>query len=65
MSNVDKSGVFPFMKFFWEEQQKYLNVSFKTSLRQHPMIIWYCFALQAKSAAAYYKDFEIIKIISI
>ena len=53
------------MKFFWEEQQKYLNVSFKTSLRQHPMIIWYCLALQAKSAAAYYKDFEIIKIISI
>ena len=29
------------------------------------MIIWYCLALQAKSAAPYYKDFEIIKIISI
>ena len=29
MSNVDKSEVSPFMKFFWEEQQKYLNVSCK------------------------------------
>ena len=29
MSNVDKSEVSPFMKFFWEEQQKHLNVSCK------------------------------------
>ena len=41
------------MKFFWEEQQKYLNISCKTSIRYHPMIIRYCVALQAKSAAAY------------
>ena len=27
MSNVDKSEVSPFMKFFWKEQQKYFNVS--------------------------------------
>ena len=40
------------MKFFWEEQQKYINVSCKTSIRYH-MIIRYCLALQAKSAAAY------------
>ena len=53
MSNVDKSVVSPFMKFFWEEQQKYLNVSCKTSIRYHPMIIRYCLALQPKSAAAY------------
>ena len=25
MSNADKSEVSPFMKFFWEEQQKYIN----------------------------------------
>ena len=24
MSNADKSEVSPFMKFFWEEQQKYM-----------------------------------------
>ena len=53
MSNADKSEVSPFMKFFWEEQQKYINVSCKTSIRYHPMIIRYCLALQAKSAAAY------------
>ena len=53
MSNADKSEVSPFMKFFWEEQQKYINVSCKTSIHYHPMIIRYCLALQAKSAAAY------------
>ena len=53
MSNGDKSEVFPFMKLFWEEQQKYLNVSCKTSVRYHPMIIRYFLALQAKSGAAY------------
>ena len=39
MSNADKSEVSSFMKFFWEEQQKYINVSSKTSIRYHPMII--------------------------
>ena len=39
MSNGDKSQVSPFMKFFWEEQQKHINVSCKTSTRYHPMII--------------------------
>ena len=53
MSNADKSEVSSFMKFFWEEQQKYINVSSKTSIRYHPMIIWHCLTLQAKSAAAY------------
>ena len=43
------------MKFFWEEQKKYLNVSCKTSILYHPMIIRYCLALQTKSAAAYNK----------
>ena len=51
MSNVDKSELPPFMEFFWEKQ-KCLNVSWKTT-HYHPMIIRYCSALQAKSAAAY------------
>ena len=45
--------VSPFMKFFWEKQQKYFNVSCKTPIRSHPMIIRYCLALQAKYAVAY------------
>ena len=39
MSNAEKSEVSPFMKFFREEQKKYLNVSCNTSIRYHPMII--------------------------
>ena len=77
MSSTGKSEVSPFMNFFREEQQKYLNVSWKTSIRYHPMIIGYCLALQAKSAAAYSETccyekaetgvvaFEVIKITSI
>ena len=42
----------PFMKLFWEEQQKYLS-SPKNSVRYHPMIIRYCLGLAAKSPAAY------------
>ena len=48
MSNAEKPEVSPFMK-----QQKYLNVSCKTSIRYHSIIIRYCLALIAKSAAAY------------
>ena len=51
MSSVDKSELPPFMEFF-REKQKCLNVSWKTT-HYHPMIIRYCSALQAKSAAAY------------
>ena len=39
ISNTGKSEVSPFMNFFLEEQQKYLNVSCKTSIRYHSMII--------------------------
>ena len=53
ISNAEKSELSPFMKSFWEEQQKYLNFSCKISVRFHLMIIPYCLALQAKSAAAY------------
>jgi len=40
------------MKFFWEEQQKYLKSS-STGIRYHPAIIRYCLSLSAKSSSAY------------
>ena len=52
MSNADNSKIPPFMKFFWEEQQKYLSSS-KTGVRYHPMIIRYCLGLAAKSPSFY------------
>ena len=42
MSNADKSEVSPFMKPFREKQQKYINISCKTSICYHPMKICCC-----------------------
>ena len=52
MSRADQSKISPYMKFFWEEQQKYLKSS-STGIRYHPMIIKYCLSLPAISSAAY------------
>ena len=53
MSGADQSKIeSPFMKFFWEEQQKYLKSS-STGIRYHPMIIRYCLSLTVKSLAVY------------
>ena len=52
MSGADKNNIPPFMKMFWEEQQKYVSLS-KKGVRYHPMIIRYCLALAAKSPPAY------------
>ena len=52
VSNADHSKMPPFMKFFWEEQQKYLRAS-PRGIRYHPMIIRYCLSLASKSAGAY------------
>ena len=52
MSDTDQTKLSPFMKLFWEEQQKYLKCS-STTVRYHPMIIRYCLALASKSAAVY------------
>ena len=52
MSNADSSKVSPFMTFFWEQQQKYLQSS-SSGVRYHPMIIRYCLSLAAKSSSAY------------
>ena len=51
-SKGDNNSIPPFMKLFWDEQQKYLRTS-KTGRRYHPMIIKYCLNLAAKSTAAY------------
>ena len=52
MSKADPSKLSPFMKFFWEEQQKYIQSS-STGVRYHPMVIRYCLSLAAKSSSAY------------
>ena len=48
MSNTDPSKVNPFMKFFWDEQQKYI-FAHKNGVRDQPQII----RLAAKSPAMY------------
>jgi len=52
MSGADPSKVSPFMQFFWEQQQSYLQAS-STGVRYHPSIIRYCLALHSKSSSAY------------
>ena len=52
-SGCDQERVPPFMKLFWEEQQKYLTSSSSSSIRYHPMIIKYCLSLAAKSSSSY------------
>ena len=51
-SNVADNEIPPFVKFFWEKQQKYLQQN-KTERRCNPMIIKYCLSLAAKSISAY------------
>ena len=51
-SKEDNNSIPPFMKLFWDKQQKYLRTS-KTGRRYHPMIIYYCLNLAAKSTTAY------------
>ena len=52
-SASDQKNIPPFMKLFWEEQQKYLSCSNLTSIRYHPAIIKYCLNLASKSPSAY------------
>ena len=52
MSKNEKITIPPFMKLFWEEQQKYLTTSPK-GIRYHPLIIRYCLGLTAKSSDTY------------
>ena len=52
-SGCDEKDVPPFMKLFWEEQQKYINESKSSSIRYHPMVIKFCLSLAAKSSSTY------------
>ena len=52
-SGCDQKDVPPFMKLFWEEQQKYVQSSSRSSIRYHHMIIKYCLNLAAKSSSTY------------
>ena len=53
VSNFDQSKMPPFMKSFWDEQQKYLSSSNTSGVRYHPQIIRYCLSLAVKSPAFY------------
>ena len=52
MSGAHQSKISPFIKLFWEKQQKYLKSS-STGIRYYPTIIRYCSSLTAKSSGAY------------
>ena len=57
-SQSNKKEIPPFMKLFWEEQQKYIiHPTSPTSVRYHPMIIKFRLNLAAKSSSAY-KDLQ-------
>ena len=48
-----KEDVLPFMKLFWEEQQKYSSASNSKSVGYHPQIIKFCLSLAAKSSSTH------------
>ena len=52
-SQSNEKEIPPFIKLFWEEQQKHISSSSPTSVRYHPMIIKFCLNLAAKSSSAY------------
>ena len=51
-SNLNKNNVPPFMKLFWQEQQKYVQAS-RNGVCYHPMLIRFCLNLVSKSPSAY------------
>ena len=52
-SQSNEKDVPPFMKLFWQEQQKYVTLSSPSCIRYHPMIIKFCLNLAAKSSSAH------------
>ena len=44
-SGTDQQKIPPFMKLFWEDQQRYLKCSTSSTIRYHPIIIKYCLSL--------------------
>ena len=51
-SAADKSKMTPFMRLFWEQQQRLFSSS-QRGVRYHPMIIRFCLSLAAKSPSCY------------
>ena len=41
-SQFNEKYVPPFMKLFWQEQQKYITLSIPSCIKYHPMIIKFC-----------------------
>ena len=52
MAGTDKRDIPTFMKYFWEEQQKYIKCSSR-GIRYHPVIMRFCLSFAAKSTSAY------------
>ena len=50
---VPGEKVAPFMRLFWEEQQRYLRTQDNRQIRYHPAIIKYCLSIAAKSSSVY------------
>ena len=50
--STEGSKMSPFMKLFWEQQQKAFNHNYN-AICYHPMIIRFCLSLAAKSSSAY------------
>ena len=50
-SNLDKNNVPPFMKLFWQEQQKCVQTS-RNGVRYHSILICFCLNLISKSPSA-------------
>ena len=47
-SQCNEKEILPFMKLFWEEQQKNISLSSRTSIRYHPMTIKFCLKFATK-----------------
>ena len=52
-SQCNEKEISPFMKLFWEEQQKNISSSSRTSIRYHPITIKFCLKFATKSSSAY------------
>jgi hypothetical protein len=51
LSNANENMT-PFMNLFWQ-QQKQLFSSCSQGVQYHPMVIWFCLSLAAKSSSCY------------
>ncbi|XP_066926583.1 uncharacterized protein [Clytia hemisphaerica] len=50
---IPNEKVPPFMRLFWEEQQKYIRTKHESQIRYHPAIIKFCLSIASKSSSAY------------